>query len=117
MVCSFDDLIDAQEIVPRSTPHGGGKPETEVTVDGLHLPCSGEPTLPPNSTAFCAALRRRTVTRKMCFRRYAATQVLKDRKALDHFCHRSRNEPARPETLRALTPCGLTRIAADPTQE
>jgi hypothetical protein len=27
MVCSFDDLIDAQEIVQRGTPHGAGKLE------------------------------------------------------------------------------------------
>jgi hypothetical protein len=52
MVCSFDDLIDAQDIVPRDTLYGGGKHGTAVTVDDLHLPCSGEPTLTPQFHSF-----------------------------------------------------------------
>jgi len=55
MVCSFDDLIDAQEIVQRGTRHDAGKPGPVAIFDGLHLPCSDGPTATSNSTASRAA--------------------------------------------------------------
>jgi hypothetical protein len=47
VVCSFDDLIDAQEIVQRGTPHGAGEAGTDAIICCLHLPCSGGPAAPP----------------------------------------------------------------------